>query len=474
VRPYLLHALVATTIVVVLPLALVLLLLTALEPDPPVLVTALVGAGISITAATMGSAVWMRRPESADLSFGELMIWGWFRRLRAEDQLEEGTRLLGLDRSGTPREEPRVPQAEQLEILRDLSRALEAKDPYTHGHSQRVERHSYRTALGMGLSVNDIEELRKAASLHDVGKVRVPDRLLRKAGGLTIEERAVVEEHVLVGAWMISRVGTRQVIEAVRHHHERWDGTGYPDGLSGADIPLFARIIAVTDAYDAMTSTRPYRAGLGRPTAVDVLKAEAGRQFDPVVVDAFLSTLRVPVPIAGVLAFLPAPRIARELAVWLKRVGAGSLAPAASTAGAAVFLGAAVLAPPHVSAPRVESPPPAASSAEEGDTGSAKPAAKAPERERRERKAVVLDERVVRAPTTTRTVNRSAPLSAPESAPDAGPTEEPGGAGDVTEPPESVETKKVKGDPHGDKGRDCPPDHPGDGEGEGTDLHCGD
>src|SRR5918996_5450773 len=204
VRPYLLHALVATAVVVLLPLALVLFLLSAVEPDPPVLVTALAGAGISIIAATLGSAVWMRRPESADLSFGELMIWGWFRRVRAEDQLKEGTRLLGLDRSGTPREEPRVPQAEQLEILRDLSRALEAKDPYTHGHSQRVERHSYRTALGLGLSVNDIEELRKAAALHDVGKVRIPDRLLRKASGLTIEERAVVEEHVLVGAWMAS------------------------------------------------------------------------------------------------------------------------------------------------------------------------------------------------------------------------------------------------------------------------------
>jgi HD-GYP domain-containing protein (c-di-GMP phosphodiesterase class II) len=379
-RAYLPHALLATIWVVGAPFLLLTIVLRIMEPDPSMIVIALLGAVVSIAASTVAAAAWMRTSLSADVSFGELMLWGWFRRKRAEDQLKEGTGLLGLDRSGAPREAPKVPQSEQIEVLRDLNAALEAKDPYTHGHSRRVERHVYHTAMALGLSEHDIEDLRKAAALHDVGKVRVPDRILRKPGELTIEERVILEEHVLVGAWMVSRVGSAQVVEAVRHHHECWNGAGYPDGLMGTDIPLFSRVIAVADAYDAMTSTRPYRAGCGRRDAIAVLKDQAGVQFDPIVVDAFIATLPVPVPVAGLIPLLLVPAgVARKFAVQMKRVGASSLASATGAASAAVVIGAAALAPNLPAQPPTQQP--VAASSQASDPGD-----------------VVLGERIEREP----------------------------------------------------------------------------
>ena len=351
VRPYLPHALVATSAVVGLPLLAILVL--SFFFDLNLLVTVLVGLVATIAAVALGVTLWKRRPESADIAFGELLIWGWLQRKRADDRLHEGAALLGLDRSGHPTQPVRISPEHQLDVLQDLNDALEAKDPYTHGHSQRVERHVYRTAAAMGLSVEAIEELRLAAALHDVGKIRVPDRVLRKPGRLTKEERLVVEEHVVVGAWMVSSVGTADVVSAVRHHHERWDGLGYPDGLAGTDIPLYARIIAVADAYDAITSTRPYRVSAGREHAVSVLRSEAGTQFDPMIVNSFVDALPVRLPVAGALVLFSAPAaLGRKLAVWLKRIGAGHLAPAAATLSAIVTLGSFMPAPSIETKPR--------------------------------------------------------------------------------------------------------------------------
>jgi HD-GYP domain-containing protein (c-di-GMP phosphodiesterase class II) len=346
VRPYLPHALLATLAVVGVPFAAVVTLVRSMDPDPSTLLVVAVALLSSLLMTGFGIALWKTRPESADIAFGELLIWGWLQRKRADDRLDEGAALLGLDRSGHPTQPVRISPEHQLDVLQDLNEALEAKDPYTHGHSQRVERHSYRTAAAMGLSVDAIEELRLAAALHDVGKIRVPDRVLRKPGRLTKEERLVVEEHVVVGAWMVSSVGSADVVSAVRHHHERWDGRGYPDGLAGTDIPLFSRIIAVSDAYDAITSTRPYRASAGREHAVSVLRAEAGMQFDPMIVNAFVDALPVRLPVAGALVFFAGPAaFGRRIAMWLKRFGAGHLAPAAATLGAIVTLGSFVPAP---------------------------------------------------------------------------------------------------------------------------------
>jgi hypothetical protein len=353
VRPYLFHALMATVWVLGVPFLALYALVTATS-DPGVVVLLLgVGAAAAVAIA-IGVALWRTRPQSADIAFGELLIWGWLQRRHAENRLEDGARLLGLDRSGHPTDTVRISPEHQLEVLHDLNGALEAKDPYTHGHSQRVERHAFRTAAAMGLSVSAIEELRLAAALHDVGKIRVPDRILRKPTNLTPEERSVVEDHVVVGAWMVSSVGSADVISAVRHHHERWDGRGYPDGLAGADIPLYARMIAVADAYDAITSTRPYRVSANREHAVSVLQREAGSQFDPMIVNAFVEALPVRLPVAGVIVLFAGPAaFGRRLAMWLKRLGAGHLAPAAATLGAMVALGAFLPGPALVPAPQI-------------------------------------------------------------------------------------------------------------------------
>ena len=361
VRPYLAHALAATTAVIGIPAAVAILWVATAERDPSFFALLVVSFLLAIVLFAIGATWWGRREASADISFGELMIWGWLARRQADERLDEGAHLLGLDRSGQPKGPVALTPDRQLEVLHELNAALESKDPYTLGHSQRVERHAYRTATAMGLPTSAIEELRMAAALHDVGKIRVPDRVLRKPGELTIEERAVVEEHVVVGAWMVSNVATTDVVKAVRHHHERWDGGGYPDGLAGTDVPLYARIIAVADAYDAITSTRPYRTSADREHAIDVLRAEAGTQFDPMVVTAFVEALPVRLPVAGLMVLLAGPaELGRRLTMWLKRLGSGHLAPTAATLTAIVTLGAfipSLMVPPR-SEPAIAQPAP--------------------------------------------------------------------------------------------------------------------
>jgi putative nucleotidyltransferase with HDIG domain len=369
VKPFFAHALLATIAVIFLPLVVVFGLMGAVE-NFPVFLAASLGIALAIVVMVVGNLLWSRRSEAVDIGFSDLMLWRWMRRRRAEEDLAHGARLLGLDRSGQPIDAVRISPEQQLQVLKDLTAALESKDPYTHGHSQRVERHSYRTAAEMGLSAEDIEDLRKAAALHDVGKIRVPDRILRKAGPLTPEERTIVEEHAVVGAWMVSSVGNADVIAAVRHHHERWDGAGYPDGMSGSDIPLFARLISVADAYDAITSTRPYRASSGRDDAVKALRAGAGSHFDPEVVEMFIQALPSRVPVAaGLFLLLGGPgRVVRQVAMWFRRLGAGSLTPAAGATGAAIVLGASIFTPNIVDpAPSFERNVVAVSDEEPGD-----------------------------------------------------------------------------------------------------------
>jgi putative nucleotidyltransferase with HDIG domain len=173
-------------------------------------------------------------------------------------------------------------------VVRAIADTLEAKDRYVYGHARRVT--GYASAIGrrMRLSTFHLEQLNLAALLHDVGKISTPDSVLLKPAALTEEERAVVRLHSERGARLLAAVPEmEEVAAAVRHHHENWDGTGYPEGLAGERIPLASRIIHVADAYDAMTSPRPFRDALDHERAVRTLQDGAGTQFDPEVVAAF-------------------------------------------------------------------------------------------------------------------------------------------------------------------------------------------
>jgi putative nucleotidyltransferase with HDIG domain len=173
-------------------------------------------------------------------------------------------------------------------VVRAIADTLEAKDRYVYGHARRVS--GYATAIGrrMRLGVYELEQISLAALLHDVGKISTPDSILLKPAALTEEERAVVRLHPERGARLLAAVPEmEEVAAAVRHHHENYDGTGYPEGLAGDQIPLASRIVHVADAYDAMTSPRPFRDALDHAHAVRALAAGAGTQFDPEVVGAF-------------------------------------------------------------------------------------------------------------------------------------------------------------------------------------------
>jgi hypothetical protein len=177
--------------------------------------------------------------------------------------------------------------------VRALVRELDAHDGWTAGHSSEVVGWACAVGECLHLSLPDLLELELGALLHDLGKVRVPDRVLSKPGPLDPVERALVNRHSVWGAELLEQVpGLEPVATIVRFHHERWDGTGYPDGLGRDRIPIASRIVAVCDAYQAMTSARPYRAALPPAAAAYELRAGAGTQFDPALVDCFVEVLQ--------------------------------------------------------------------------------------------------------------------------------------------------------------------------------------
>jgi diguanylate cyclase (GGDEF)-like protein/putative nucleotidyltransferase with HDIG domain len=182
-------------------------------------------------------------------------------------------------------------RAARFRAAASLARAVDARDVYTGSHSQRVAELAARTARRLGLADEEIELTRLAASLHDLGKLAIPEEILRKPGPLTDPERMVLERHPQIGFRMLESLGVDPVADWVLHHHERWDGSGYPDGLPGETIPLGARIIFVADAYDAMTSERVYRRRVAPEQAIAELKRCAGSQFDPEIVAALADEL---------------------------------------------------------------------------------------------------------------------------------------------------------------------------------------
>jgi HD-GYP domain-containing protein (c-di-GMP phosphodiesterase class II) len=179
------------------------------------------------------------------------------------------------------------------QTLEALSAALDLRDRETEGHSRRVVEYTSRLAEQIGLDKETIKNIRRGALIHDIGKIGVPDAVLHKPGSLNVEERRVIERHPLAGYNMLAGIPhLREEVQIVICHQEKWDGTGYPKGLRGEEIPIGARLFAIADTFDALTSDRPYRRGCSYEEARAVIEEENGRQFDPLAVAAFLAIHR--------------------------------------------------------------------------------------------------------------------------------------------------------------------------------------
>jgi len=187
----------------------------------------------------------------------------------------------------------RLLEKTHFETIMAFSEALEARDEYTAGHSRRVMEYSKGIGQRMKMDKQDIEDLKRSALLHDIGKIGIPDTILKKQTKLTDEEYAVIKSHPETGASILKYIKSfTHLVPAVYHHHERFDGDGYPNGIKGTAIPLHARIIAIADTFDAMTSSRSYRKkALSFRVALSELERNKGLQFDPDIADIFIEIL---------------------------------------------------------------------------------------------------------------------------------------------------------------------------------------
>jgi len=196
----------------------------------------------------------------------------------------------------TVRQRTRQVRRTFLSAINSLVRTLEARDPYTCGHSLRVRDYVRRLADALGWNVRQRRRLTLAARLHDIGKVGLPETILNKPDALTEQEQGIVREHPLIGERILAPIIRSPAVRAaIRGHHERYDGSGYPDGLAGNQIPVLARVLSVADCFDAMTSARAYRAALPKRDALELLRAGAGSQFDPAFLLPFLACMARPV-----------------------------------------------------------------------------------------------------------------------------------------------------------------------------------
>jgi HD-GYP domain-containing protein (c-di-GMP phosphodiesterase class II) len=270
---------VATTLVTIAPAGVVWILHATGTVTSFWLGVAL-AATLALAASGAGTAYW-RRHASGDVLFSDLLVWRWLRRRWMERRLVRADELLRRAGGADPKD--------ATAVLSELGSALDAQDPYLDGHSRRVARYATMIAIHMHLPGEDVERVQAAASIHDIGKLRVPAEVLRKPGPLTDTEFELTKRHTIEGAAMVECLGDPRLAAVVRSHHERWNGGGYPDGLADERIPLEARIIAVADTFDAITSARPYRPAAHHREALDVIAGEAGRQLDPTAARAFIS-----------------------------------------------------------------------------------------------------------------------------------------------------------------------------------------
>jgi putative nucleotidyltransferase with HDIG domain len=193
-------------------------------------------------------------------------------------------------------------------MVEGMADTVDLRDPYTGGHSRRVTELTGAILRECGLVGPEVSLIVTAARAHDIGKIGIPDHILKKEGPLTAEERTTMEAHATWGADLLQRYpGFARGVDIVRHHHERWDGEGYPHKLKGTDIPFGARVLAVADSYDAMTSDRPYRRALTPDKAASILLNGRGKQWDPALVDALLRAIadRLEHPVSPLVSVVP-------------------------------------------------------------------------------------------------------------------------------------------------------------------------
>jgi HD domain/GAF domain len=265
---------------------------------------------VALLGKAMRSALIL--PLSAEDGFLGALVFS-ARRTRAYPPEVMGiARLLALQVAGALRTALLLEEVDGQEtVILSLALAIEAKDPYTEGHCQRLADYAVLLGRDLGMAGRDLDRLRMAALLHDLGKIAVPEAILRKPGPLTVEEYEIIKEHPVIGERICRPLrSARAILPGIRHHHERWDGAGYPDGLCGEAIPLDARIIALVDACDVMVSDRPYRRGMPLARALAILRENAGPQWDPALVGRFLRLIEAratpaPVPSEPLVALDP-------------------------------------------------------------------------------------------------------------------------------------------------------------------------
>jgi len=293
-------------------------------------VCAALGALLSLITCSLAARLWERSDRAGDVLFGELMIWGWVRRCHQQRRLADAASLLGARPVDGATDPLSLSLERRTQLLERLAADLEARDPYTHGHSRRVARYATMIAKRMGLPADETARIRLAAALHDVGKLETPLVSILEDPGLSA---------------------------IVRHHHERLDGTGYPDRLPGDRIPLGSRIISIADTFDAITSARPYRAARPHRQALKILRAEAGTQLDGDAVAAFCSVYAGRRPLS---AWVAVTDLGERLLTWLAPDALGSTARVAALAAGAAAVGGGVAALPASGRPAGHAARPAA------------------------------------------------------------------------------------------------------------------
>lgn len=255
-------------------------------PEIPVIIVSAVGTHKTvIDALKLGAVDYVAKPLDV------LQVRDTVRRALLQTECEKT-----LGRPASPQGIPTVEEvleATYLNVIKTLCKILVKKDPYTRQHSQHVTHYALLIGRALGFSKEELLVLEQAALLHDIGKIGVPDHILRKPGPLTENEWELMRQHPDIGQEILEHIKVLHLEQnMVRHHHERYDGKGYPDRLKGEEIPIYSRILSVADSFHAMVSDRPYRKALSTEVAVEELKKNSGTQFDPKLVETFIQALQ--------------------------------------------------------------------------------------------------------------------------------------------------------------------------------------